>query len=76
MLVPLYGFLDGDTLGLVILVQSDDKVSAIAKSLVEAATPRVAPPAAPVVYHAGRALDPLITVREAGIQPLDRVDVR
>jgi hypothetical protein len=38
MLVPLYGFLRGDTLGLVVLVQDTDPVSAIAESLQQAAS--------------------------------------
>lgn len=75
-LLPLYGFLAGDTLGLVILVRSDAKVAAIADSLVQAAAPRVAPPAHPTVYWKGRALDPAQPIRETGIAALDRVDVR
>ena len=75
MLVPLYGFLAGDTLGLVVLVQDDDRVHAIAKQLELAACVRVAPQAHAQVYFRGKRLDPELTVSEAGLAPLDRVDV-
>jgi hypothetical protein len=75
MLVPLYGFLQGDTLGLLVLVQDDDKVADIASCLQQAAATRVAPRAGGRVYFEGRALDPKLTVAQAGLAALDRVDV-
>jgi hypothetical protein len=75
MLVPLYGFLRGDTIGLVVLVHDHQTVADVAAILQEAATVRVAPYARPVVWHAGRALDPHLTVAAAGLQALDRIDV-
>jgi hypothetical protein len=75
MLVPLYGFLRGDTIGLVVLVHDTDRVAAIATSLQQAATVRVAPVAGASVYFDGRRLDPALTIGEAGLRALDRVDV-
>jgi hypothetical protein len=75
MLVPLYGFLHGDTLGLVILVQDSDRIRQVAANLMEAASVRVAPSAEARVYAAGRLLAPELTVAEAGLTALDRVDV-
>lgn len=75
MLVPLYGFFAGDTLGLVLLVHHDDRVHAIAEQLELAACVRVAPRAHAQVYFHGLRLDPELTVSEAGLAPLDRVDV-
>ena len=75
MLVPLYGFLAGDTLGLVLLVHDNDRVDAIADQLQLAACVRVAPRAHAQVYFRGQRLDPKLTVSEAGLTPLDRVDV-
>ena len=75
MLVPLYGFLAGDTLGLVVLVHDDERVHAIAKKLQLAACVRVTPRANAQVYLRGQRLDPELTVSEAGLAPLDRVDV-
>jgi hypothetical protein len=76
MLVPLYGFLEGDTLGLVILVQDDQPVSEVARALQEAASMRVPPRDGMAVYRDGQRLDPDRKVAEAGLTPLARVDVR
>ncbi len=75
MLVPLYGFLKGDTLGLLILVQDRDKIRRVAQCLQEAASMRVAPTLTAEVYAGGRLLDPELTVTEAGLTALDRIDV-
>jgi hypothetical protein len=75
LLVPLYGFLAGDTLGLVVLVHDNDRVHAIAEQLQLAACVRVAPRAQAQVYFRGERLDPQLTVSKAGLAPLDRVDV-
>lgn len=75
MLVPLLGFLHGDTIGLVVLVQDHEPVGEIARSLQEAASMRVAPAARVNVYFNGVRLDPAATVSAAGLGPLDRVDV-
>jgi hypothetical protein len=75
MLVPLYGFLQGDTLGLIVLVQDSDPVLRIAETLSQAACMRVAPGGRQAVFAGGRRLDPEATVAQAGLGPLDRVDV-
>ena len=75
MLVPLYGFLRGDTIGLVVLVQDTDLISAVAASLQQAASVRVAPRPGASVYWRGERLDPALTVGETGLSALDRIDV-
>jgi len=75
MLVPLHGFLQGDTLGLLVLVHDHDHVRAIASTLQRAASVRVAPVDRASVFAFGRKLDPDATVAEAGLRALDRVDV-
>jgi hypothetical protein len=75
MLVPLYGFLRGDTLGLVVLVHDHQTVRELAASLQQAASCRVAPTVHARVWHAGRELDLDSTVAQAGLTALDRVDV-
>ena len=75
MLVPLFGFLRGDTIGLVVLVHDHQTVADIARSLQEAACMRVAPLARASVYFGGMRLDPAATVAASGLTPLDRVDV-
>ena len=75
MLVPLFGFLQGDTIGLVVLVQDDQTVGDIAAILQEAASIRVPPRDRVSVYFHGERLDPDRTVASVGFAPLDRVDV-
>jgi hypothetical protein len=74
-LVPVYAFLAGDTLGLVVLVREHDTVETLGHRLRQAAGVRVASAGAFDVIHAGRTLDPKRTIADAGITPLDRVDV-
>jgi hypothetical protein len=75
VLIPLYGFLRGDTLGLVLLVHDDQTIADVAACMQQAAAPRVAPVEHVAVYFAGRQLALEATVASAGLQPLDRVDI-
>jgi hypothetical protein len=76
MPLPLYGFLDGDTMGLVILAEEHETVQALAERLQSAADLRVAPPKDMELVYRDRVLEPHITLAEAGFHPLDRFDVR
>jgi hypothetical protein len=73
--IPLYGFLEGDTIGLLILAQPDDTIEELAEKLQASAAVRVRPIARVTVLFKRRALDPLVTVARAGFTPLDRFDV-
>jgi hypothetical protein len=75
MLVPLYGFVHGDTLGLVVLVHDHELVSDLAARLQQAASVRVSPALHTAVYAHGQRLEPHLTVAAAGLHALDRVDV-
>jgi hypothetical protein len=75
MLVPLYGFLRGDSIGLLVLVHDTESVAEIGRKLQEAAAVRVAPRASADVYHRGVLLRPDLTVGQAGLEALERVDV-
>lgn len=77
-LVPLHGFLEGDTLGILVLAHEDMTLGEVAGRLASAASVRVAPvPAAELrIEHEGRILDPALTVAGAGLAALDRIDVR
>jgi toluene-4-monooxygenase system protein B len=75
MLVPLYGFLQGDSMGLLVLVHDEDRVQDVGDALQRAAAVRIAPRACVRVMHAGRHLRADLTVAQAGLGPLDRVDV-
>ena len=75
MIVPLYGFLKGDTLGLLLIVRDVDTIAEVADNLAQAAAVRVAAGGRKRVYHDGRELDLTQTVARAGLSPLDRIDV-
>ncbi len=75
MLVPLYGFLKGDVMGLMVLIHDHERVVDIGARLMEAASIRIAPKARAQIYVNGRLLDPDLTIAEAGLRGLDRVDV-
>jgi hypothetical protein len=75
MLVPLYGFLKGDTVGLLVLVHEEQPVAEIAHKLQQASSVRVAPGKKAQVYFRGMKLDAKSTIAAAGLSALDRVDV-
>jgi hypothetical protein len=75
-MIPLYGFLQGDTLGLVLLARPDQSMAELAADLAQAARVRVAPAAGRLAVHRrGERLPDTMTVAEARLEPLDRVDV-
>jgi hypothetical protein len=75
MLIPLYGFAEGDSLGLLVLVQDTDSVATLGATLAQAAAVRVAPKPRSRVRFAGKLLDPTLTVAESGLTPLARIDL-
>jgi len=75
MSIPLYGFLQGDTIGLVILAEEYDTLQALAQKLQVAASLRVAYRDQVQVVYNDQTMDPAMTVAQAGLQPLDRFDV-
>ena len=75
MPVPLYGFLQGDTIGLLILADDADTLEALAQKLQAAASLRVAARKPVRVVYNDRIMDPAMTVAKAGFEALDRLDV-
>lgn len=75
MSIPLYVFVRGDTLGLVVLAPDSETVDDLAQRLARAASPRVTLTGSLRVLHRGRPLRGGQTLREAGVAPLDRVDL-
>jgi hypothetical protein len=75
MLIPLYGFLEGDTLGLLILVEEHETVHDLAMKLQQAASVRVAWQAQVEVRYKDRVLNPQSTIAQAELAPLERFDV-
>jgi hypothetical protein len=75
MTIPLYGFLQGDVLGLLILAEEDETVHALSERLQEAASVRIAHMQNVHLIYKGDVLSPSLTLREAGLASLERFDV-
>jgi hypothetical protein len=75
MAIPLYGFLQGDTVGLLILAEEAESVQTLAQKLQDAASLRVRGNYHFHVVYNEKVIDPALTVAQAGLQPLDRFDV-
>ena len=75
MPVPLYGFLQGDTVGLLILADDSDTLEALARKLQLAASLRVAGKDHVQVIFQEKTMVPTLTIAQAGFQALDRFDV-
>jgi hypothetical protein len=73
-MIPLYGFLRGDTLGLLILAAEDETVAELGRKLAQAARVRVKTTGPLTVTYRGQRLDPKAKLREIGIGPLERFD--
>ena len=74
-MIPLYGFLQGDTIGLLILAEKSDTVRDLANSLQLAASVRVARRPDVEVWYKGQKLDSRRTIEQYGLSPLERFDV-
>ncbi len=74
-MIPLYGFLQGDTMGLVLVGRPDQTVAELAAELQQSARVRVAPRGPMQVIYRNRVLPPEQTLAQAGMQALDRFDV-
>jgi hypothetical protein len=75
MSIPLYGFLEGDTVGLLVLAEEDETILELARKLQEAASLRVARRDRVQVLYNGKTMDPTMTIAQAGLEALDRFDV-
>ena len=75
MTIPLYGFMEGDTVGLLIMAEEGDTLQTLARKLQDAASLRVASGDQVRVVYNDKTLDPAMTVVQAGMQALDRFDV-
>jgi hypothetical protein len=74
-MMPLYGFLQGDCVGLLVLAEPEQTVGELAEQLQLSAAVRVPRRERVAVLAFGRRLDPLQSVATAGLKALDRFDV-
>ena len=73
--MPLYAFVQGDSMGLVVLAHSDGTAAELADKLMQASAVRVTRRDKFRVMSGGRILDLGATLRMQGVQALDRVDL-
>jgi hypothetical protein len=76
MPLPLYGFVEGDTIGLLILADEQESVRSLAGKLRDAANLRVDGSRHTEVVYRGVVLDPDSTLAQADFKPLQRFDLR
>lgn len=76
MSLPLYGFLEGDTVGLLIVADQNESISSLARKLQEAGNIRVKSKSEVQLVYQGKVIDPALTVSGAGFSALERFDVR
>ena len=76
MPLPLYGFMEGDTIGLLILADEQESVRSLAGKLREAASPRVDGSRCIELVYRGTVLDLDSTLAQADFKPLQRFDLR
>ena len=74
-MIPLYGFLEGDTIGLLILAHADETVGDLASRLQTSASVRVAAKERVALIYKGNRLPLELTVARAGLEALERFDV-
>jgi hypothetical protein len=74
-MIPLYGFLEGDTIGLLVLAQPSDTMAILAEKLQAAAAVRIPHREGMVVRFKDHLPDARLTVGQAGLAALDRFDV-
>ena len=75
MPIPLYGFLEGDAIGLLIVAEENETVRDLAQKLQDGASIRVAPREKVQVIYKEKVLDPELTLAQAGFAALERFDV-
>ena len=76
MPLPLYGFVEGDTIGVLIWADEGESVQALATRLRDAVSLRVETSDEMEVVYRGAVLDPAVTLAYAHFAPLQRFDLR
>lgn len=73
--LPLYGFVEGDTMGIVVLGRLAGTVAELGDNLLRAVGVRIAHRGTYRIIAGGRRLDADATLGTQGMAPLDRVDL-
>ncbi len=75
MTLPLYAFVQGDACVLLVLASGNQTVATLANDIQSAAAVRIPVARSARVFLAGRQLAPDLTLEEAGVTPLARIDL-
>ncbi|NUP06581.1 MAG: hypothetical protein HOW73_11040 [Polyangiaceae bacterium] len=75
-MVPLYGFVEGDTIGLLVMARADMTVFEIVAKLSDAASARVDPRGPWHLVAKNRVADEDATVGDLELDAFERVDLR
>ena len=73
--LPLYGFVQGDTMGIVVLGRLDGTVAELGANLLRAGGVRVGRQGPYQLRAGARRLDPEAALRTQGMEPLDKIDL-
>jgi hypothetical protein len=76
MLVPLIGFVQGDSIGLLVLAHDDMTIDEVADKLRQSARVRVDIEGTWQLRVGDRVPSPTSTVADAGLRALQRIDLR
>lgn len=76
MPLPLYGFVEGDTVGVLIVADEHESVGSLANKLRDAVSLRVATTDDMEIVYRAVALDPAMRLDAAQFAPLERFDLR
>jgi hypothetical protein len=72
---PVYGFLEGDTLGILLFAYEDETVASLTNKLQMSARPRVPEKKKPALLFNGKVLLEDLLIANTPIKALDRIDV-
>jgi hypothetical protein len=75
-LVPLYGFVQGDTMGVLVMAHDDMTLETVQELLSASVHVRVEMSGRWTLSAQGRQLEGSRTVAESGLRPLERIDLR
>jgi hypothetical protein len=75
-MIPLFGFLETDTLGILIFAYPYETIAVLCQKLMNSAKLRTPGFTNPQCIHNGQVLSPQSLIKDLNFKPLDRFDVR
>jgi len=74
--IPIYGFVEGDTMGVLILAEEGETICSLTCKLLDAVRLRVDANYQYEAVYQGDVLDPDATVLQTNLKPLQRLDLK